>query len=39
MTEVRKLEEFIALWQDQLRERVHRGQLKDYRKEGENRVD
>ena len=31
MTEVRKLEENIALWQDRLRERVHRQQLKSYR--------
>lgn len=39
MTEVRSLEENIAQWQDQLRNRVHRGQLKVYKQEGENRVD
>jgi len=31
MTEVRKLEENIACWQDHLRDRVHRNQLKSYR--------
>lgn len=39
MGEVRSLEEHIARWQDQLRDRVHKGQLKVYRQEGENRVD
>lgn len=39
MTEVRALEAHIAHWQDQLREKVHRGQLTRYRQEGENRVD
>ena len=39
MGQVRTLEGHIAFWQDQLRERVHRGQLKNYRMEGENRVD
>ena len=39
MGQVRTLEGNIASWQDQLRDRVHRGQLNNYRKEGENRVD
>jgi len=31
MKEVRSLEENITNWQDQLRGRVHKGQLKAYR--------
>lgn len=39
MHEVRTLESNIAKWQGHLRERVHKGQLNSYRREGENRVD
>lgn len=39
MHEVRSLEEQIARWQDQLRQRVHKGQIQSYKQEGENRVD
>lgn len=39
MTQVRLLEGHVARWQDQLRQRVHRGQLEDYRQEGQSRVD
>ena len=39
MTEVRGLEGKIAVWQDHLRDRVHKNQIKSYRMEGECRVD
>jgi hypothetical protein len=39
MQEVRKLEVNIVRWQDILRNRVHNTQLKQYRLEGEDRVD
>jgi hypothetical protein len=39
MGEVRQLEAHIAKWQDQLRSKVHKGQLQNYRQEGENRID
>ena len=39
MKEVRQLEIYIAKWQDQLRAKVHKGQLNKYRSEGEERID
>lgn len=39
MKEVRALEVCIANWQDQLRQRVHKSQIDQYKHEGENRVD
>ena len=39
MKEVRALELLIVGWQDQLRERVHKVQLQQYKNEGENRLD
>lgn len=34
MREVRELEANIAQWQDHLREKVHKGQIQQYRHEG-----
>jgi len=34
MSEVRGLEANIAQWQDQMREKVHKGQIQQYRHEG-----
>lgn len=34
MKEVRTLENYIAKWQDHLREKIHNNQIKHYRKEG-----
>ena len=39
MKEVRILESQIAKWQRNLREKIHLGQINQYRKEGENKID
>lgn len=39
MKEVRSLETLIAKWQEILRSKVHRSQIQQYRKEGENAID
>lgn len=39
MKEVRNLETLIAKWQDELRNKIHHGQIRQYRKEGENKID
>jgi|694.fasta_scaffold91812_3 hypothetical protein len=39
MKEVRILEANIAKWQEELRNKIHHGQIRQYRKEGENKID
>lgn len=39
MKEVRQLEQNISKWQGVLRTKIHSGQIKQYHREGSNRVD
>ncbi len=39
MKEVRLLEQNISKWQEILRTKIHYTQLKNYKKDGESRVD